>query len=44
MWERIKYDDRFRKVFTKFSIKILFSTKKIKVKIYLVKIEAQDKK
>ena len=28
MWERIKYDDRFRKVFTKFSIRILFSTKK----------------
>ena len=32
MWERIKYDDRFRKVFTKFSIRILFSTKTFKSK------------
>ena len=44
MWERIKYDDRFRKVFTKFSIRILFSTKKHLKAFYLVKVEAQDKK
>ena len=44
MWERIKYDDRFRKVFTKFSIRILFSKKKHLKAFYLVKVEAQDKK
>ena len=44
MWERIKYDDRFRKVFTKFSIKIYSAQKHLKAKIYLVKVEVQDKK